>query len=214
LTSGMLATRYARYLRIRNVVLGILTPCMLLIAIHSQPADQDPNLAGKLLVATPEMRDPRFVETVIYMVRHDASGGFGLVINRPLAKGPMEDLLKGFGIESKEAQGEIVIHYGGPVSPREGFILHSDDVLLDSSIKVKDGIAMTSDAKLIDALSRGKGPRQSLFMLGYAGWAPGQLEAELKANSWYVITGDKPLIFGKEAEKKWRQAMDKRQIKL
>jgi putative transcriptional regulator len=160
------------------------------------------------------MRDPRFVETVIYMVRHDASGGFGLVINRPLAKGPMEDLLKGFGIESKEAQGEIVIHYGGPVSPREGFILHSDDVLLDSSIKVKDGIAMTSDAKLIDALSRGKGPRQSLFMLGYAGWAPGQLEAELKANSWYVITGDKLLIFGKEAEKKWRQAMDKRQIKL
>lgn len=210
----MLATRHARCLKMRNVIFAIVAPCMLLIAIDIEPADQDHNLAGKLLVATPDMSDPRFVETVIYMVRHDASGAFGLVINRPLAKGPMEDLLKGFGIESKEAQGEIVIHYGGPVSPREGFMLHSDDVLLESSTKVKDGIAMTSDTKLIEALSRGKGPGQSLFMLGYAGWAPGQLEAELKANSWYVVAGDKTLIFGKEADKKWRHAMDKRQIKL
>ncbi|HEU4341428.1 MAG TPA: YqgE/AlgH family protein [Candidatus Binatia bacterium] len=210
----MLAIHYVRSLKIGNVILGILTACTLLAAVNSHTADQDQTLAGKLLVATAEMRDPRFVETVIYLVRHDASGAFGLVINRPLAKGPMEDLLKSFGIESKEAQGEVVIHYGGPVSPREGFVLHSDDVLVDSSIKVSDGIAMTSDPKLMEALSRGKGPRQSLFMLGYAGWAPGQLEAELKANAWFTVEADRALIFGKEAEKKWRQAMDKRQIKL
>ncbi len=93
-------------------------------------------------------------------------------------------------------------------------MLHSDDVLLDSSIKVKGGLAATSDAKLIEAISHGKGPKQFLFMLGYAGWAPGQLEAELKASAWYVVSGDKALIFGKDADKKWRQAMDKRQISL
>lgn len=171
-------------------------------------------LTGQLLVATPDMRDPRFVETVIYMVKHGSEGAMGIVINRPIAKGPLEELLKGMGVESKGAKGEIVLHYGGPVSPEAGFILHSDDVLLESSTRVKDGIAVTSDAKLIDAISRGKGPRQSLFAFGYAGWAPGQLEAELKADAWFVVAGDKGFIFGKDAEKKWRQAIDKRQIPL
>jgi putative transcriptional regulator len=112
------------------------------------------------------------------------------------------------------AKGEIIIHYGGPVSAGAGFVLHSDDVLLENSTKVKDGIAMTADVKLIEAMSRGEGPRQSLLMLGYAGWAPGQLEGELKANSWFVVAADKALVFGKDADKKWPQAMDKRQIPL
>jgi len=171
-------------------------------------------LAGQMLVATAEMRDPRFVETVIYMVKHGADGAMGIVINRPLAKGAIEDLLKGIGAESKGAKGEIVIHYGGPVSPEAGFILHSDDVLFENSTKVNDGIAMTTDARLIEAISRGKGPRQSLLAVGYAGWAPGQLEEELKANAWFVVSGDNAFIFGKDADKKWRQAMDKRQIPL
>lgn len=180
----------------------------------SRTVAQEPFLIGQLLVATPEMRDPRFVETVIYMVKHGAEGAMGIVINRPLAKGAIEDLLKGIGAESKGAKGEILIHYGGPVSPEAGFILHSDDVLFENSTKVKDGIAMTTDAKLIEAISRGKGPRQSLLAVGYAGWAPGQLEDELKANAWFVVSGDKAFIFGKDADKKWRQAIDKRQIPL
>ncbi len=172
------------------------------------------SIAGQLLVASPEMQDPRFVETVIYMVKDNSQGALGLVINRPLAKGPMQDLLNGLGSEIKNAKGEIVIHYGGPVSPGAGFILHSDDVLLDDSTKLKDGLAVTSDVKLLDAMARGKGPRQALVIMGYAGWAPGQLEAELKAEAWFVIPADKKLIFGKDAEKKWRQALDKRQTPL
>jgi putative transcriptional regulator len=171
-------------------------------------------LTGQLLVASPEMGDPRFIETVIYMVRHNSEGAFGLVINRPLAKGPIEDLLKSFHAETQGVKGEIVIHYGGPVTPTAGFILHSDDVLSDTSTKVKDGIAVTSDAKLISAIGRGKGPRQALIIMGYAGWAPGQLEAELKTEAWFVIPADKELIFGKDAEQKWRQALDKRQTPL
>jgi putative transcriptional regulator len=177
-------------------------------------ADQDRFIAGQLLVATPEMKDPRFAEAVIYMVKHDVDGAFGLVINRPLAKGPFEDLLKGFGTEIQGASGEVVIHYGGPVSAGQGFVLHSDDVVFESSIKLTNGIAMTADVKMIEAMALGKGPKQSILMLGYAGWAPGQLETELRANSWFVTPGDKSFIFGKDAEKKWQQATDKRQIPL
>lgn len=197
----------------RNGMFSILLALSLpLIATHA--AEQTENLTGQLLVATPEMRDPRFVETVIYMVKHSQEGAFGLVINRPLARGPLEDLLKGFGLNSDGVNGEITVHYGGPVSPSAGFILHSDDFLLEDSAKVANGIAMTSDPKLIESMARGKGPRQSLFIMGYAGWAPGQLEGELKAGSWFVVSGDEGLIFGQDAEQKWRQAMDKRKVPL
>jgi len=199
----------------RNGLLSIFLLCALTIPlIATNAAEQSNYTTGQLLVATPEMRDPRFAETVIYVVKHDADGALGLVINRPLAKGPIEDLLKGFGIESSDAKGEIIVHYGGPVSPRAGFVLHSDDVLIENSIKVADGIAMTPDPKLIEAIGHGKGPRQSLFLLGYAGWAPGQLEAELQAGAWFVVSGDEALIFGKDADPKWSRAMDKRKIPL
>lgn len=185
------------------------------VAVPSLPAGQATEfITGQLLVATPQMRDPRFAEAVIYMVRHNTDGAMGLVINRPLAKGPIKDLLKGFGIESDQVTGEIIIHYGGPVSPEAGYLLHSDDVMLDDSERVKDGIAMSGNAKLIEALGRGKGPRQSLMVLGYAGWAPGQLEGELEGDAWYVVPADKELVFGKESEKKWRKAMERRRIPL
>lgn len=191
------------------VVVGLVSSELLLLA-----AERGQALVGQLLVATEEMQDPRFVESVIYIVKHDHEGTMGLVINRPLAQGPIDDLLKGFGAETKGSGREIIIHYGGPVSSRQGFLLHSDDVLLENSMKAKDGIAATSDTKIIESIANGKGPRQFLFMFGYAGWAPGQLEDELKRKTWAAVSADKALIFGKDAEKKWRQAIDKRQIPL
>jgi putative transcriptional regulator len=212
---GVMLQRYRQFMNRRNWLLSIfLLFALSILLIETHAVEQSDYLTGQLLVATPEMRDPRFVETVIYMVKHSTEGAFGLVINRPLAKGPVEDLLKGFGIDSSGAKGEIIVHYGGPVSPRAGFVLHSDDVLLEESAKVANGIAMTSDPKLIEAMAQGKGPRQSLFIMGYAGWAPGQLEGELKAGSWFVVSEDKALIFGQDADRKWRQAMDKRKIPL
>ncbi len=160
------------------------------------------------------MKDPRFAESIIYLVKHDDTGALGLVVNKPVAKVPFDELLKGFGIDAKGAKGEIVVHYGGPVNRHQGFVLHSDEWVLDSSTKVKDGVAMTADAKMVQALAVGKGPRQALLIMGYAGWAAGQLEMELKANSWFAIGADKSLVFGNEPEKKWRRAMDKRQIPL
>jgi len=198
---------------LRIAILGLFFSA--LVAGHSSRAAEGKRYhIGQLLVATAEMKDPRFAESVIYMVKHDSTGAMGLVINKPMAKGPIEDLLKGFGLEGKSSQREIVIHYGGPVGARQGFVLHSDETLLENSAKVANGVAMTADAKMIEAIAAGKGPRQSLFMLGYAGWAPGQLEGELKMNSWIVVPGDKALIFGTNADKKWRQAIDKQQIPL
>jgi len=194
--------------------------CVLLLIValvqpaHRLAAQQESDFAGQLLVATPEMKDPRFVESVIYIVQHNHEGTMGLVINRPLAQAPVEDVIKGSGIDGKDGTREITVHYGGPVSPRQGFVLHSDDFVLENSKKVKDGIAMTSDARIVAEISKGKGPRQFLLMIGYAGWAAGQLEEEIKAKSWFFIPADKELIFGKEAEKKWRRALDKRQIRL
>ena len=166
------------------------------------------------MVATDEMADPRFAETVIYIVKHDAKGTVGLIINRPMAKGTLDDLLKGFGVQAKNPRGEIVIHFGGPVNQLQGFLLHSDDVLLDSSTRVNNGIAMTSDLEMIEAIAAGQGPRQYLFTLGCAGWSSGQLAAEIAANSWFTIPADPSLIFADEADRKWRQATDKRRIPL
>jgi len=200
----------------RWINLGLLSILALVFLAPTllRSANREPDLAGQLLFATPEMQDPRFIETVIYLVKHDSGGAMGIVINRPLGKGPIEALLKGIGVESKGAKGEIVVHYGGPVSPEAGFILHSDDLLLENSTKVKDGIAMTADPKLLEAISQGAGPRQALLALGYAGWAPGQLEEELKADAWFVVTADKAFIFSQNADNKWRQAIDKRRIPL
>jgi putative transcriptional regulator len=191
-----------------------LIACLLMARYSPSAAEEERDFAGQLLVATDEMRDPRFIETVIYIVKDNSEGTLGLVINRPLARGPVDDLLKGFGAEPTSSQLEVMVHYGGPVSGLQGFVLHSDDLLLESSVRVKDGLAMTSDIKMIEAIASGKGPGQFLIMLGYAGWAPEQLEAEIKSNAWFVLPADKTLIFGKDADKKWRRAMDRRPTQL
>lgn len=188
--------------------------CALLAAsTGSLSAQERASLAGQLLVATPELGDPNFFRTVIYMVEHDEKGAMGLVVNRPLARGPIADLLKGLHGESEGAQGEIVIHYGGPVEPGKGFVLHSDDYLSDTTRVGSSGIAVTTQVEIVQAIGRGEGPKKSIFVLGYAGWAPGQLEAEIKEGAWFSIPVDPSLIFEGDAATKWERAMAKRRIK-
>ena len=172
------------------------------------------SLAGQLLVASAEMKDPRFAESIIYLVKHSDQGAFGLIINKPITKGTFSEVLKGFGIQNQNVIGEIDVHYGGPVSRQQGFLLHSDEITLDSSTKMNDGFAVTADVEIVQMLALGTGPRQALLIMGYSGWGPGQLEMEIKDNSWFTISADKSLVFGKDPEKKWRRAMDKRQIPL
>jgi putative transcriptional regulator len=201
-----------------NSLLRLCSQLLVIAALAQTPqavaAEQEKFLTGRLLVALPGMKDPRFFESVIYVVKHDREGAFGLVINRLLTTAPIEEVLAGFGVDEKGGKGEIAIYYGGPVGPRQGFVLHSDDVVRENSTRINEGMAITSDAAIIRDISLGNGPRQSLLIVGYAGWAPGQLEEELQAKAWFSIPADKEIIFAQQVEKKWQRAMDKRQVPL
>ncbi len=175
---------------------------------------QSTGLSGQLLVAAEELRDPRFVRTVVYVVYHGAGGAMGLIVNRPMAEAPVADLLKSFGLDGQGAKGKILVRFGGPVEPERGFVLHTTDFMLSDSRVVKDGIALTTEPEILRAIGRGNGPRQSLFALGYAGWAPGQLEREMKAGAWVTAPADEALIFGADDNTKWERAMARRVINL
>ncbi len=171
-------------------------------------------LTGKLLVATASMGDPRFKKTVIYIVRHDTKGAMGLVINRVIGKLPLAKLLAGFGKESGGINGEIDIHYGGPVQRRLGFVLHSPDYALKDTTVVNGEVALTRDLDILRAISAGKGPKRSLFAFGYAGWAPRQLEGEIARKDWVTVPGDAKFVFDGKPETKWRRAMDRHGVDL
>lgn len=172
------------------------------------------SFTGQFLVATDELRDPRFVRTVVYMVRHEAGGAMGLVVNRPVGETPLADLLDRLGIEGKGVSGEIQVHYGGPVEPGRGFVLHTTDYKTEGTQVVKDGIAITVQPEILGAIAAGTGPRRSLLALGYAGWAPGQLEAEIDAGGWVIVPADEALLFNENYERKWERAMARRMIQL
>ena len=183
-------------------------------AAAAQRPSPGASLAGQLLVATERMPDPRFMRTVIYMVRHDAGGAMGLVLNRPMAEVPLARLLEQLGIDSKEAGGTIRTHYGGPVERGRGFVLHTDDYTGTSTLRVAAGVALTWQPEIWHAIADGKGPRRSLFLLGHSGWGPGQLEAEMDAGHWLAVPADETLVFSEDYDGKWPRAMARRRVTL
>ncbi|MDE2060031.1 MAG: YqgE/AlgH family protein [candidate division NC10 bacterium] len=177
-------------------------------------AAQSPALAGQLLVARDDLRDPRFFRSVVYVVHHDAGGAMGLILNRPIGEVPLSELLEQAGLEGTGVKGKIRVHFGGPVEPDRGFVLHTADYKSEGTKVVKAGIAVTARPEILLAMGTRTGPRKSLFALGYAGWAPGQLEAEIKAGAWEIVTADETLVFDENAETKWERAMARRTIRL
>ena len=172
------------------------------------------SLTGQLLVATPEMQDPRFARTVLYMVHHDASGAEGLVLNRPLGEVPLAALLQQMRMESAGATGTVRLHAGGPVEPLRMLVLHTAEYAADGTRVIKGGIAFTQEPVILGAIAQGKGPRRAFLALGYAGWAPGQLEAEMKAGAWVRAPADEAIVFDTDYERKWDQATVRRRIDL
>lgn len=171
-------------------------------------------LTGMMLVATPEMMDPRFRETVVFMVNHNRDGAMGLVVNRVLGKMELYKLLRGFGVERKGIKGTVRVHYGGPVEPKQGFILHSADFLRDETVLVTRDVAMTRNIKALVEITGDKGSQRSFVAMGYAGWRGGQLESEIKRRDWYVIPADTDIIFDDRIETKWKRAMAKHGVEL
>jgi putative transcriptional regulator len=196
------------------VVLLVLVVAVLAVAEGRAEAPPRRSLTGRLLVATDAIRDPRFVRTVIFLMRHSEEGALGLVINVPMGEIPFERALKPFGLEAPPASGDLRVYYGGPVEPGQGFILHTPDWKSDGTTVVNERFAFTQDPKILESMARGTGPRRALFFLGYAGWAPGQLDAELATGSWGIATTDERLVFETDPAQKWIEAMARRILEL
>ena len=176
---------------------------------------QDRFLAGRMLVAVPKIRDPYFQHAVVYIIRHDAKGALGLIINRKIGVGSLAKMLAELGRRTDKDR-QIDLYFGGPVSVSKVFVLHSDDFGARGTLTSPAGISMTGNISIIDAIAEGHEPRQMRFMMGYAGWAAGQLEKEIDRGDWLDAAPDKALIFESvgDTEEIWRRAQEKAGLTL
>jgi putative transcriptional regulator len=172
-------------------------------------------LDGQMLIAMPSMTDKRFERSVIFMCSHSAKGAMGLIVNQRAKNVSFADLMRELKVSeaNKSARGDLrgmSLHIGGPVSTERGFVLHSDDYMVENvTVRVAPGICLTATVDILRALAAGTGPKQALIALGYSGWAPGQLETEIQANGWLNCDSDRDLVFGTDLELKYPRALSK-----
>ena len=179
--------------------------------------DRSGYLDGQVLVAMPTMEDDRFARTVIYVCAHSSEGAMGIVVNKPAPHISFPDLLvqldvisEGEEIRLPDSAGTIQVLRGGPVESGRGFVLHSADFMIeDSTLPIDDGICLTATLDILKAIARGDGPANAILALGYAGWAPGQLETEIQSNGWLHCDADSDLIFGDDVDDKYGRALRK-----
>jgi putative transcriptional regulator len=172
-------------------------------------------LAGQLLVAMPQMPDQRFARSVIYLCAHSENdGAMGLVINKPLGSLTLAELFAQLEIAPPGAAEARPVHFGGPVEIGRGFVLHTADYSEEATLHVSGNISVTATLEILRAIGKGRGPRRCLLALGYAGWAPGQLDAEIQANGWLCVAADDGIVFDIDHERKWRRALAKLGIDL
>jgi putative transcriptional regulator len=169
-------------------------------------------LTGQLLIAMPAMADPRFAQSVIYLCAHTPEGAMGIVLNRPLKRPSFEDLLRQLDVAPVPPARHIRLYAGGPVDNARGFVLHTTDWTGDGSLRVDDGLALTASLDVLKAIAEGGGPREGILALGYAGWGPGQLDAEIQQNSWLSVSADETIVFDADHDTKWRRAFAKLKI--
>lgn len=179
-------------------------------------------LDGQMLVAMPLMEDERFARTVIYVCAHSAEGAMGIVVNQPAGTIDFPDLLVQLDIIDEAEQIKLPedvesmkVLKGGPVKTGHGFVLHSSDFFIENStLPIDDGISLTATLDILKAIAKGSGPRQAILALGYAGWAPGQLETEIQGNGWLHCPADPDLIFDGDVDSKYERALRKIGIDL
>ncbi len=171
-------------------------------------------LTGHLLVAMPQMEDPRFARTVIFLCAHTSEGAMGLVVNKLMDSVASPDLLDQLSIDTRGEEQEILVHFGGPVESGRGFVLHSADYVHDPTLVINEEVALTVTIEILKAIAEGDGPKRSLLALGYAGWGPGQLDDEIQRNGWLCVGADDSLIFGPDLDGRWESAMAKLGINL
>jgi putative transcriptional regulator len=179
-------------------------------------------LDGQMLIAMPTMRDERFARSLIYMCAHSSEGAMGIVVNHAAGNIKFPDLLVQLDvipakdlIQLPRKAGAVKVLKGGPVETGRGFVLHSADFFIEgSTLPIENGICLTATLDILKAIAHGEGPQSAVLALGYAGWAPGQLENEITENGWLNCEADSELIFGTDIESKYEKAMRKLGIDL
>jgi putative transcriptional regulator len=179
-------------------------------------------LDGQMLIAMPTMGDERFSRSLIYICAHSSEGAMGIIVNQPAGNISFRDLLVQLDvipatelIELPAQAGGVKVLRGGPVETSRGFVLHSSDFFIENStLPIDEGICLTATLDILKAIARGNGPTSAILALGYAGWAPGQLEGEINRNGWLHCAADTELIFGEDTEAKYERAMKKIGISL
>lgn len=169
---------------------------------------QPQSYKGRLLLATPDMGDPRFRFAVIYVVSHDRSGAMGIIINKGKSGLLISDLLDQIGIDGIVRVADTPVLNGGPVDIDRGFVLHSADYFKpETSLKISETLSLTSTKDVLEALVSDSAPERAMLAVGYAGWGAGQLEAEIMDNAWLVTYADEDLIFSIDLDGKWATAL-------
>ena len=188
-------------------------------AADDAPAAEPP--AGQLLVASEAIGDPRFFHSVVLLLRHDANGAFGIVINHPLGERALAAILadaSGKNDAEKDldsgVEGNIGVFFGGPVQPERGFVVHSADYRRADTLIVGETLAMTASKEVLRDIGRKKGPAHYLFALGYAGWGGGQLEGEIARNAWFTAPAEPGLVFDADPATIWERALARRTREL
>jgi putative transcriptional regulator len=170
-----------------------------------------------MLIAMPSMRDERFMGTVIYVCAHSSDGAMGIVINQPAADIDFPELLVKLDIipaaeriQLRPDARSMQILKGGPVETQRGFVLHTPDYFMENStLPIDERVCLTATLDILKAIADGSGPSNAVLALGYAGWAPGQLESEMQSNGWLHCAPDQDLIFGNDMQSKYGRALQK-----
>ena len=163
-------------------------------------------LAGQLLIALPALSDPNFSRSVTLVCQHDADGAMGVVVNRA-SEYTLGEVFRQMGIDgADESLAARPVVGGGPVHPERGFVLHDGEHGWDSSLAIGERLYVTTSRDVLEALARGEGPESAMVALGCAGWGAGQLEHELRENSWLTVPVDPELLFTLPLEARWQAA--------
>jgi putative transcriptional regulator len=174
-------------------------------------------LDGQMLIAMPTMGDERFARSVIYVCAHSSEGAMGIIVNQPASNIDFRDLLVQLDVVGDDEPIQLPVDAdrvkvlkGGPVETSRGFVLHSSDFFIENStLPIDEGVCLTATLDILKAIARGDGPASAVLALGYAGWAPGQLENEINQNGWLHCSADPELLFGQNAEAKYGMALKK-----
>lgn len=172
-------------------------------------------LEGQVLIAMPHMPDPKMEQATIFLCAHSERGAMGLVLNKLVGNMSFSELLRQLRImpQTRRIEG-VPVQFGGPVETGRGFVLHSPEYSAGAAtVKVGQGVGLnvglTATVEVVKAIADGKGPRESMLALGYAGWGSGELEAQIQRNAWLTCPADDYLLFGRHYQNKWEHSIRK-----